>query len=236
MIVNANGKEKGNGPFPGDDILYSFKLYSDPKLDKPAGSAMFTCYYTFAKRATCDSYFELDGGVLLASGQVVFDGTRFTAQRHRRYGHLPRRAGRGERDAGREERRTPRCCNCWGPTTMKPPRRRVARRAASSRAVRPGASDLGALADDLRRRDEGRSTRTTPTIAPAASSTTPSTPTRRSRHGEDGKGGPRRRQRPHQLQALQRLRRFKKQIGSGTSTPARSPSATRSRSARPTSS
>ena len=77
VIVNANGKEKGNGPFPGDDILYSFKLYKSPKLDKPAGSAMFTCYYTFAKKATCDSYFELTGGVLLASGQVVFDGTRF---------------------------------------------------------------------------------------------------------------------------------------------------------------
>ena len=77
VIVNANGKEKGNGPFPGDDILYSFKLYKSPKLDKPAGSAMFTCYYTFAKKATCDSYFELAGGVLLASGQVVFDGTRF---------------------------------------------------------------------------------------------------------------------------------------------------------------
>jgi hypothetical protein len=77
VIVNANGKEKGNGPFPGDDILYSFKLYKSPKLGKPVGSAMFTCYYTFAKKATCDSYFELTGGVLLASGQVVFDGTRF---------------------------------------------------------------------------------------------------------------------------------------------------------------
>jgi hypothetical protein len=77
VIVNANGKEKGNGPFPGDDILYSFKLYKSAKLDKPAGSAMFTCYYTFAKKATCDSYFELTGGVVLASGQVVFDGTRF---------------------------------------------------------------------------------------------------------------------------------------------------------------
>ena len=77
VILNSNGKEKGNGPFPGDDILYSFKLYKDPKLTKPAGSAMFTCYYTFAKKATCDSYFELAGSVLLASGQVVFDGTRF---------------------------------------------------------------------------------------------------------------------------------------------------------------
>jgi hypothetical protein len=78
LVIATNGKEKGNGPFPGDDILYSFKLYGDPKLATRAGSAMFTCYYTFVKRATCDSYFELNGSVLLASGQVKFNGTRFT--------------------------------------------------------------------------------------------------------------------------------------------------------------
>ena len=77
IVINAKGQQKGNGPFPGDDILYSFKLYGDPNLRKQMGSAMFTCYYTFVKRATCDSYFELDTGLLLASGQVVFDGTHF---------------------------------------------------------------------------------------------------------------------------------------------------------------
>jgi hypothetical protein len=78
LVIKVGGKEKGNGPFPGDDILYSFKLYRDAKLAKPAGTAIFTCYYTFVKRATCDSYFELTNGTVLASGQVVFDGTRFT--------------------------------------------------------------------------------------------------------------------------------------------------------------
>ena len=69
LVIITKGQEKGNGPFPGDDILYSFKLYSDPKLPNANGSAMFTCYYNFVKRATCDSYFELDGGLVLASGQ-----------------------------------------------------------------------------------------------------------------------------------------------------------------------
>jgi hypothetical protein len=78
LVIATNGKEKGNGPFPGDDILYSFKLYGDPRLANLAGLAMFTCYYTFAKRATCDSYFDLGSGLVLATGQVVFDGTRFT--------------------------------------------------------------------------------------------------------------------------------------------------------------
>jgi len=78
VILGQGGKEKGNGPFPGDDILYGFKLFSDAKRSKPMGSAMFTCYYTFVKRATCDSYFDLARGLLLASGQVRFGRTTFT--------------------------------------------------------------------------------------------------------------------------------------------------------------
>lgn len=77
VIIEANGKEKGNGPFPGDDILYGFKLFADEKRTKPVGAAMFTCYYQFAKRATCDSYFDLAKGVLLASGQVPFNAKKF---------------------------------------------------------------------------------------------------------------------------------------------------------------
>jgi hypothetical protein len=77
-ILNANGKEKGNGPFPGDDILYAFKLFADTKRTKQTGTAIFTCYYGFKKRATCDSYFDLAKGLLLASGQVPFGATHFT--------------------------------------------------------------------------------------------------------------------------------------------------------------
>ena len=78
IIFNDNGKEKGNGPFPGDDILYAFKLYADAERTHPTGTAIFTCYYGFGKRATCDSYFDLAQGLLLASGQVPFGKTHFT--------------------------------------------------------------------------------------------------------------------------------------------------------------
>jgi len=78
VIIRTNGKEKGNGPFPGDDILYAFKLFADAKRAKPIGTAMFTCYYGFQKRATCESYFDLARGILLASGQVPFGASRFT--------------------------------------------------------------------------------------------------------------------------------------------------------------
>jgi hypothetical protein len=78
VILGDNGKEKGLGPFPGDDILYSFKLFADAKLAKSTGTALFTCYYEFAKRATCDSYFELAKGLVLATGEVRFGRTHFT--------------------------------------------------------------------------------------------------------------------------------------------------------------
>jgi hypothetical protein len=77
LIFNANGKEKGNGPFPGDDILYAFKLFADAKRTQPTGTAIFTCYYGYAKTATCDSYFDLAKGLLLASGEVPFGHTHF---------------------------------------------------------------------------------------------------------------------------------------------------------------
>jgi hypothetical protein len=78
LVIITGNKEKGNGPFPGDDILYTFKLYTDAGQTKRAGSAIFTCYYNFAKRAICDSYFDLHGGLVLASGLVVFNSTHFT--------------------------------------------------------------------------------------------------------------------------------------------------------------
>jgi hypothetical protein len=78
VILGQGGKEKGNGPFPGDDILYGFKLFGDAKRSRPVGTAMFTCYYEFVKRATCDAYFDLTKGLVLASGRVKFGGTHFT--------------------------------------------------------------------------------------------------------------------------------------------------------------
>jgi hypothetical protein len=78
VILNANGKEKGNGPFAGDDILYAFKLFADAERTQPTGTAIFTCYYGFGKRATCDSYFDLAKGLLLATGQVPFGAAHFS--------------------------------------------------------------------------------------------------------------------------------------------------------------
>jgi hypothetical protein len=77
VIIAAQGQEKGYGPFPGDDILYSFKLYADQKATQSIGGALFTCYYDFVKHAICDTYYELKGGTLLASGPIRFGKARF---------------------------------------------------------------------------------------------------------------------------------------------------------------
>ena len=78
LVIFTKGVEKGNGPFPGDDVLYTFKLYSDASLTRSAGSAIFTCYYNFVKHAICDSYFALDRGLVLAAGPIAFNSTKFS--------------------------------------------------------------------------------------------------------------------------------------------------------------
>jgi hypothetical protein len=70
---------KGNGPFPGDEALFSFNLYSDPSLKTRAGSATFTCQYNFNKNVFCDAAFKLrNGGTLIASGAFNFNTSKFT--------------------------------------------------------------------------------------------------------------------------------------------------------------
>jgi hypothetical protein len=77
QVIASGANEKKAGPFPGDDVLYSFDLYTKPARGKRLGSAIFTCYYDFGKHAVCDSYFDLDGGLILGSGSVALGNPRF---------------------------------------------------------------------------------------------------------------------------------------------------------------
>jgi hypothetical protein len=67
----------GNGPFAGDIAVYSFDLYASRALKKSTGSASYTCYFNYAKRALCQAYYELSGGTLTAAGPVDFNKTGF---------------------------------------------------------------------------------------------------------------------------------------------------------------
>ena len=57
---NANTGKKGARA--GDNALFSFKLYSDPKLTRPVGTAIYSCTFNFAQEAICEANFQLSGG------------------------------------------------------------------------------------------------------------------------------------------------------------------------------
>ncbi len=74
-LANKNA----NGPFPGDEALFSFNLYTGPNLAKRAGTALFTCQYNFNKNAFCDASFQLaNGGTIIASGAFNFTASKFS--------------------------------------------------------------------------------------------------------------------------------------------------------------
>jgi hypothetical protein len=73
----AADKENGKGPFPGDEALFSFKLYGSSTLKSSTGTGVFVCLYEFDKNAFCHASFQVDGGTLVASGVVSFDAKRF---------------------------------------------------------------------------------------------------------------------------------------------------------------
>lgn len=68
-----------NGPFPGDESLFSFNLYSDRGVKHRIGTAVFTCQYNFSTNAFCDASYHLSGGdSLVAGGGFSFSASRFT--------------------------------------------------------------------------------------------------------------------------------------------------------------
>jgi hypothetical protein len=70
--------KNASGPFPGDEALYSFNLYSSAGLKKRVGTATFVCQYNFNKNAFCDASFQMtNGGTLIASGAFNFTASKF---------------------------------------------------------------------------------------------------------------------------------------------------------------
>jgi len=92
--VTPVANRSGNGPFPGDEALFSFNLYNDAGLKHRAGAAIFTCQYNFNKNAYCDASFHLnDGTTLIAAGSFNFNATKFTLTVTGTYGKLVNKKG-----------------------------------------------------------------------------------------------------------------------------------------------
>ena len=73
----ATTKERRGGPYPGDQALFTFKLYATAKKTGARGTAVFTCFYNFKRHGYCDAVYELKGGNILASGSINFDADNF---------------------------------------------------------------------------------------------------------------------------------------------------------------
>ena len=86
--------KSANGPFPGDEALFSFNLYTGPSLKTRAGTALFTCQYNFNKNAFCDASFQMTkGGTLIASGAFNFTASKFALAITGGYGAYPAEKG-----------------------------------------------------------------------------------------------------------------------------------------------
>jgi hypothetical protein len=69
--------EHTDGPYPGDETLFAFGVYSSARLKGEVGSAVYTCQYYFAKNGFCDAEYQLAGGTVIAAGIVNFDAKSF---------------------------------------------------------------------------------------------------------------------------------------------------------------
>ncbi len=77
--VTPTSNKATNGPFPGDEAIFSFNLYTSSNLRTRAGSAIFTCQYNYDKNAFCDAAFHLNnGGTLVGAGAFNFNAAEFT--------------------------------------------------------------------------------------------------------------------------------------------------------------
>ncbi len=67
----------GDGPYPGDVVVFNFNLYGKLPVKKKIGSASYTCYFNYRRHALCQAYYQLHGGTLTAAGPVDFNATSF---------------------------------------------------------------------------------------------------------------------------------------------------------------
>ncbi|MBV8066189.1 MAG: hypothetical protein JOY72_10160 [Actinobacteria bacterium] len=62
------------GARAGDNAIFTLRLYSDAKLTRPVGTALYSCTFNFAHQAICEADFELTDGTMIAIGPANLDG------------------------------------------------------------------------------------------------------------------------------------------------------------------
>jgi hypothetical protein len=69
--ASAATRHTTGGPLPGDQALYSFRLFTTAGLGTAAGSAVLTCRYGLDRSAYCDGVVDLDDGMRLTTSGTL---------------------------------------------------------------------------------------------------------------------------------------------------------------------
>jgi hypothetical protein len=75
--ASAVVKEHNNGPFAGDQAVFSLKVYATPARTAEKGTATLTCQYDFAKNGFCNETIQFKDGTLFAAGTFNFNAKQF---------------------------------------------------------------------------------------------------------------------------------------------------------------
>jgi hypothetical protein len=72
---SANSAKKGARA--GDNALFTLRVYSDFKLTRPIGNAIYSCTFNFSQEAICEANFSLNGGTMVAMGPAQLTTSDF---------------------------------------------------------------------------------------------------------------------------------------------------------------
>jgi hypothetical protein len=75
---NSPTTKQAKGPFPGDEAIFTFKVYSDANRRDAVGTATFTCQYNFNDNVFCDAVYRLPAGTLYGAGGFSFAAASFS--------------------------------------------------------------------------------------------------------------------------------------------------------------
>lgn len=76
--TKAQDVSEGGGPYPGDQTVFEFQIYSDRLLHQSVGSAIIVCIYNFDKNAFCNATYTIKDGAIYADGGFNFNASSFT--------------------------------------------------------------------------------------------------------------------------------------------------------------
>jgi hypothetical protein len=76
--MTAVTEASGNGPFAGDEALFTPTMLTGSDLKTKVAQAAFPCQYAFNKNGFCAASFEVSGGTLAGASSFNFNAAHFT--------------------------------------------------------------------------------------------------------------------------------------------------------------